>query len=95
MKAMSYRLATTDDLDRLWNGNIADHPGDQRWLRWRDEAIRYHLSGQSAAFVIGLPDRIIGEGTLLFSPSCVAIGGREDGELVLYYAKELKSMPAG
>lgn len=71
-----YRKATPDDLERIWNMNIANNEGDARWMAWKQEYISYNQSGAAATFVVvcdGLP---VGEGTLLFSPDCGAIRGR-------------------
>lgn len=73
---MNYRKATPQDLEGLWNANIADNPGDSRWERWKEEYIGYNLSGQGATFAVLADGVPVGEGTLLFSPECGAIGGR-------------------
>ena len=76
MMRVEYRLATVDDLERLWDMNIADNPDDARWVRWKAEYIGYHQSGRSATFAVVIDGVPVGEGTLLFSPECKAISGR-------------------
>ena len=71
-----YRKATPDDLERIWNMNIADNEGDARWVAWKHEYISYNQSGAAATFVVVCDGRPVGEGTLLFSPACGAIRGR-------------------
>lgn len=73
---VAYRKATRKDLEALWNANIAANPSDPRWLAWKEEYIRNHLSGSSATFAVVMDGEPVGEGTLLFSPACSAIGGR-------------------
>ena len=73
---MTCRKATRDDLERLWDANIADNPGDARWERWKEEYIAYNLNGQAATFAVLDGNVPVGEGTLLFSPECGAIRGR-------------------
>ena len=70
------RRATLGDLIPVWQYNIDANPDDPRWERWRDEYVGYHESGAAEAFVIRIGGECIGEGTLLYSPSCSAISGR-------------------
>lgn len=76
MNNVEYRLATPDDLELIWAKNIADHPGDHRWSAWKLETIADNRSGRAATFVAVCDGVPVGEGTLLFSPDCRAIGGR-------------------
>lgn len=72
------RKATEADLDRLWNWNIAANPGDSRWPAWKQQYVADNRDGRAATFAVlcgGIP---VGEGTLLFSPDCAAIGGRAE-----------------
>ncbi len=72
----TYRIATPEDLERIWAKDIADNPGDARWLRWRDEYIAGNREGCMKTFVVLCDDDPVGQGTLLFSPTCGAIDGR-------------------
>ncbi|MCL1951656.1 MAG: GNAT family N-acetyltransferase [Oscillospiraceae bacterium] len=77
----TYRPATGNDLELIWAKNIADNPGDARWVRWRTEIITNNQSGASKTFVVLYGDAPVGEGTLVFSPAC--LNGRPalaDGE---------------
>ena len=78
MTGMEYRRATADDLEHLWNANIADNPDDPRWLAWKAEYIGYHQNGKGATFAVVRDGTPVGEGTLLFSPDCGAVGGRTE-----------------
>jgi len=71
------RKATEEDLENVWNMNIADHPEDSRWKKWKQEYIGYNRSGEAVTFVVIWNGRDVGEGTLLFSPACEAVGGRK------------------
>lgn len=73
-----YRKATLDDLAYLWNRNITKHLGDTRWRKWKKEYIGYNRSGKAATFAVVCNGKPVGEGTLLFSPTCSAIGGRAE-----------------
>ena len=73
---MMYRKATGEDLERLWNFQIAQNPGDDRYLRWKAQFIADNRSGAAATFAVIIDGEPIGEGTLLFSPECRAIRGR-------------------
>lgn len=70
------RIATEQDLQQLWDKNIARHPGDPRWQRWSEEYIRYNREGLGITFAAVIGGEAVGEGTLLLSPQCRAINGR-------------------
>lgn len=71
-----YRKASLTDLEYLWDRNIAQNPADARWPAWKQEYIAYNQEGKGATFVVLCDGEPVGEGTLLFSPQCGAIGGR-------------------
>ena len=73
-----YRRAEVGELERIWDKNIAAHPGDDRWRHWRDLALRNHKSGRLQTFCVFRNGEPVGEGTLMFSPECEQIGGRTD-----------------
>ena len=66
-----YRIATANDLELIWDKNIADNPGDGRWALWKTEIIGNNQRGVSKTFVVLYGDAPIGEGTLVFSPECL------------------------
>ncbi len=72
------RRATEPDLIQLWDWNISVNPGDQRWTAWKQQSIQDNRDGRALTFAVicgGVP---VGEGTLLVSPACGAIGGRTE-----------------
>lgn len=71
-----YRLATADDLDRIWDKNIADNSGDNRWIEWKDLYMKLNKDSKAQTFVVLHDDMPIGKGTLLFSPECGEVAGR-------------------
>ncbi len=72
-----YRVATREDLENIWNLNIARHPGDERWVHWKGELIGYNVDGRAVTFVTVLDGKPVGEGTWLISPTCSALAGLE------------------
>ena len=70
--------ATPDKLREIWDYNIADNPGDARWIRWGDAAIADNASGRTKTFLVLKDGEPVGEGTLIFDPACSAIRGRTD-----------------
>ena len=82
---VEYRKATAEDLEIIWNYQIAQNPGDPNWIRWKKQFIDDNRSGAAATFVAVVDGVPVGEGTLLFSPDCRAIRGRlalADGKTV-------------
>lgn len=73
---MEYRRATIAELSVLWDRNIADHPGDKRWVDWRKAFIDDNESGKAATFLVVSDGCAVGEGTLLLSSECTAVAGR-------------------
>lgn len=72
------RKAEPGDLECIWDMNIADNPGDSRWINWKYEYISYNQNGKAVTFTVLHNGEPIGEGSLLFSPECGAIGGRTE-----------------
>ena len=86
----TYRLATLQDLEVIWNKNIADNPKDERWIRWKEEYIGYNKTGMAQTFVVVCGDEPVGECTLILSPECNAVNGR----LELANGKEVANINA-
>ena len=81
----TYRLATPQDLEIIWNKNIADNPEDDRWIHWKEEYIHYNKTGMAQTFVVLYDEEPVGECTLILSPECNAVRGRmelADGESI-------------
>lgn len=72
----NYRKANIEDLVYLWDKNIADNIDDNRWIIWKEKALKDNSMGNSLSFVVTCDDQPVGEGTLIFSPNCDAIRGR-------------------
>ena len=72
---MEYKISDTDNLEEIWNMNVSSHPGDERWVKWKEEYIRYNITGLAKTFVVVIDGKTVGEGTLLFSSSCRAVNG--------------------
>ena len=68
--------ATPDKLKEIWDYNIADNPDDPRWIRWGQQAMEDNRTGRTKTFLILCDGEPVGEGTLIFDPSCSAIDGR-------------------
>ncbi|MCL1859077.1 MAG: GNAT family N-acetyltransferase [Oscillospiraceae bacterium] len=66
-----YKAASIEELERRWDINIANNPGDNRWVDWKTQYIENNKTGKCKTFVVLFDGEPIGEGTLLFSPECV------------------------
>lgn len=71
-----YRAATREDLERLWEKDIAENAGEACWLRWREQYLAYNESGDATTFAVLANGEPIGQITVLFSPNCSAVKGR-------------------
>ena len=74
---MEYRLATLDDLNKIWDKNISSHPNDNRWVRWKKEYIDYNINKQALTYVVVDKGNPIGEVTLILSNECKAVQGKD------------------
>lgn len=73
----TYRIASKQDLEYLWNKNIAEHKNKAQWTAWKKQFLDDNKNGNALTFAIFDNNVPIGEGTLLFSPDCNAIKGRK------------------
>ena len=76
MKPFVCRVATRDDLERIWDKSIADNPGDDRYIRWKQTFIADNEAGRAVTFVVLHGEEPVGEGTLILSTECRAVRGR-------------------
>ena len=49
---MEYRKADKEILERLWDKNIRNNAGDNRWIYWKREFIANNQTGRACTFVI-------------------------------------------
>ena len=73
---ITYRIATQEDLEKIWNKDIAKNNNDELWIRWKDQYIHYNKTGMATTFVAKNNDEPIGQITVLFSPDCSAVKNR-------------------
>jgi len=71
-----YRIADRISLEKIWQRNIDRNPGDERWVRWKDEYIQMNIDGALRTFLVLADGEPVGEGTLIFSPESMAVVGR-------------------
>lgn len=74
----TYRIATKDDLEKLWDYDINRHNGEEkeRWKRWKTQYLEYNKNGEGVTFVVLDNDEPIGQITVLFSTNCSAVKDR-------------------
>ena len=92
-----YRIATPEDLEQLWNFNIADNPDEPAWIRWKGEFIAYNQKGEGITFAVIADGEAVGEGTLMISPNCKPVrshpelaDGKTIGNIKGQHAKDTK-----
>ena len=47
-----YIPATLPLLEKQWDKTITTHPGDIRWVKWKDEYISYNKTGMAITFLV-------------------------------------------
>ncbi len=60
------KIANIKELEALWDRNVAEHPGDNRWVLWRTNALNNARSGKSRVYITLDGDKIIGEMSAMF-----------------------------
>lgn len=70
---MEYRIATVNDLEKIWDKDIKNHPEDDRWQIWKKQYIDYNKNGEAVTFVCANGGNPVGQITILFSPKCKAV----------------------
>ena len=68
--------ASPGKLKEIWDYNIRENSDDPRWIRWGEKAIEDNAAGRTKTFLVLKDAEPVGEGTLIFDPSCSAIDGR-------------------
>ena len=71
-----YRIATRDDLERIWAKDVAENPNDPSWIRWREQYLAYNSLGMATTFVVLADNDPVGQITVILSPDCSAVSGR-------------------
>ncbi len=71
-----YKEANKELLELIWEKNIKSNSDDERWVKWREEALAYNAMGKSKTFLVLYRGEPVGEGTLIFAEDCSAIRGR-------------------
>ena len=72
-KAQNYvcKIASAEELNRKWDYEIAQNPGDGNWLIWKEEAVENFKKGVSIPYYGILNGTIICEATAVTDPQCV------------------------
>ncbi len=69
----NYRIATEEDLYKIWDKDISRNKGKDCWVRWKEQYIEYNNTGKATTFVVLDNNEPVGQITLLFSPDCSAV----------------------
>ncbi len=71
-----YRIATIQDLNKIWDQDISNNQDEECWIRWKKQYIDYNITGKATTFVVLDNNRPIGQITVLFSTECSAVKNR-------------------
>ena len=44
--------ATCENLEKIWNKDIARNLGEECWMRWKGQYINYNKTGKATTFVV-------------------------------------------
>jgi len=74
---MIYRLATIEDLNYVWDKDIARNSDDERWKRWKKEYIDYNNNNEAKTFVAVEDGKVIAQITVVLKTNVKAVVGKE------------------
>ena len=70
------RIATSEDLEILWDRNIAENNNDPQWIQWKKEFVENNRLGKAKTFAVIADGVAVGEGSLILTDDHPAIRGR-------------------
>lgn len=73
---IEYRKTTINDLEKIWDKDIAMNENQECWVRWKGQYIDYNKTGKATTFVVLDSNEPIGQITVLFSSECSAVKNR-------------------
>ena len=62
------KIASPEEMDRKWDYEIGQHPGEKNWIVWKDEAVRSFRAGRSVPYYGILDGTVICEATAVPLP---------------------------
>ncbi len=74
---MIYRKATIEDLNQVWDKDIARNNNSPTWIKWKEDTIEANINGDNATFVAVDSDDVIGQITVVFSNKCLNSSKRD------------------
>ncbi len=74
---ISYRRATIEDLEKIWDKDIQANSDDERYLRWKDEFIEANKLENIVTFVILNDDDPIGQASLVLNKNNIKFKCRD------------------
>ena len=77
------KIASLEEVYRKWDGEIRQHPREENWIIWKEEAIRNYRTGKSIPYYGLLDDEIICEATAVIDLNAMQNGeGMMDDQTV-------------
>ena len=61
---ITYRKATLEDLERVWDYNMSMNPDEPRMQRWKESYITRNVENRAATYVVIIDGEPVGEVTL-------------------------------
>ena len=68
------RIASVEEMNRKWDYEIRQHPGEENWVIWKREAIENFRTGRSVPYYGILDGTVICEATAVPDPGCSKFG---------------------
>ena len=96
MNNFSCKVATRDELLKRWEYLIKIHPGNNDWVRYKENAVRNYDNGSTISYLGFLDDQIICEATAFreYIKTVIEYETSEDDDskqedVILFYKKRM------
>ena len=83
-KEYTCRIASLTEMHQKWDDEIRCHPGEEKWVIWKQEAISNYRAGKSIPYYGILGERIICEATSVIDTNDMQNGDEMMDEQTVY-----------
>lgn len=73
----NYRLASIEDLEKIWDKDIQENLNDKRYLKWKDEFIEANKAENIITFVVLYNDEPVGQASIVLNKNNISAKCRD------------------
>ena len=80
MSKYIYRIATKEEIQKIFDYEIENHPNDNRWVIWKNEMVKWDSEKKAIMYIGIINGKIITTATAMIDKSIVQNAGEESDE---------------